>query len=291
MRKMLTSDSAKRSGRHAVRHSAGHSVTAITARLLAILIAGIIAGCGLGGKEYDETVGWSAQKLYDEAKDALNGANYTLAVKYFEKLEARYPYGRYAQQAQLEIAYAYYREGEVAQAVAACDRFIKLHPNHADVDYAFYLKGLTNFNDTQSLFAGLTREDPSERDPKGARESFDAFKELVTRFPKSKYAADATARMKFLVNALAQHEVHAARWYMRRTAYVAAVNRAQYALKTYPEAPATEEALAIMVGGYGALGIMELSDDARRVLEKNYPQSKFPGALRKDRSGWWKYWD
>ncbi|MFM9881651.1 MAG: outer membrane protein assembly factor BamD [Burkholderiales bacterium] len=283
MRKTLTSDPTRRSGRH--------SVTAITAHLLAILIAGIIAGCGLGGKEYDETLGWSAQKLYDEAKDALNGANYTLAVKYFEKLEARYPYGRYAQQAQLEIAYAYYREGEVAQAVAACDRFIKLHPNHADVDYAFYLKGLTNFNDTQSIFAGLTREDPSQRDPKGARESFDAFKELVTRFPKSKYAADATARMKFLVNALAQHEVHVARWYMRRTAYVAAVNRAQYALKTYPEAPATEEALAIMVGGYGALGIMELSDDARRVLEKNYPQSKFPGALRKDRSGWWKVWD
>lgn len=283
MRKTLTSNPTRRSGRH--------SVTAITAHLLAILIAGIIAGCGLGGKEYDETLGWSAQKLYDEAKDALNGANYTLAVKYFEKLEARYPYGRYAQQAQLEIAYAYYREGEVAQAVAACDRFIKLHPNHADVDYAFYLKGLTNFNDTQSIFAGLTREDPSQRDPKGARESFDAFKELVTRFPKSKYAADATARMKFLVNALAQHEVHVARWYMRRTAYVAAVNRAQYALKTYPEAPATEEALAIMVGGYGALGIMELSDDARRVLEKNYPQSKFPGALRKDRSGWWKVWD
>ncbi len=291
MRKTLTPDSAKRSGRHLVGHIGTSSVTAIIARLLAIMIAGIIAGCGLGGKEYDETVGWSAQKLYDEAKDALNGANYTLAVKYFEKLEARYPYGRYAQQAQLEIAYAYYREGEVAQAVAACDRFIKLHPNHADVDYAFYLKGLTNFNDTQSLFAGLTREDPSERDPKGARESFDAFKELVTRFPKSKYAADATARMKFLVNALAQHEVHVARWYMRRTAYVAAVNRAQYALKTYPEAPATEEALAIMVGGYGALGIMELSDDARRVLEKNYPQSKFPGALRKDRSGWWKVWD
>ncbi len=287
MRKTLTSDPTRRLG----IHLGEHSVTAITARLLAILIAAIIAGCGLGGKEYDETVGWSAQKLYDEAKDALNGANYTLAVKYFEKLEARYPYGRYAQQAQLEIAYAYYREGEVAQAVAACDRFIKLHPNHADVDYAFYLKGLTNFNDTQSLFAGLTREDPSERDPKGARESFDAFKELVTRFPKSKYAADATARMKFLVNALAQHEVHVARWYMRRTAYVAAVNRAQYALKTYPEAPATEEALAIMVGGYGALGIMELSDDARRVLEKNYPQSKFPGALRKDRSGWWKVWD
>jgi outer membrane protein assembly factor BamD len=272
-------------------HSTTRSVTAITVRLFAILVAGIIAGCGLGGKEYDETTGWSAQKLYDEAKDSLNSGNYSLAVKYFEKLEARYPYGRYAQQAQLEVAYAYYKEGEVAQAVAACDRFIKLHPNHVNVDYAFYLKGLTNFNETQGLFAGLTREDPSERDPKGARESFDAFKELVTRFPSSKYAVDATARMKFLVNALAQHEVHVARWYMRRAAYVAAVNRAQYALKTYPETPALEEALAIMVGGYGALGIMELSDDARRILEKNFPQSKYSNVLRKDRSGWWKYWE
>jgi outer membrane protein assembly factor BamD len=272
-------------------NSTGRSVTAITMRLLFILFAGLIAGCGLGGKEYDETIGWSAQKLYDEAKDSLNSGNYTLAVKYFEKLEARYPYGRYAQQAQLEVAYAYYKEGEVAQAVAAADRFIKLHPNHANVDYAYYLKGLTNFNETQGLFAGLTREDPSARDPKGTRESFDAFKELVTRFPTSKYAADATARMKFLVNALAQHEVHVARWYMRRSAYIAAVNRAQYALKTYPEAPATEEALAIMVGGYGALGITELSDDARRILEKNYPNSKFAEALRKERSGWWKHWE
>jgi outer membrane protein assembly factor BamD len=272
-------------------HSILRSVTAIVAHLLAFLAAGLIGGCGLGGKEYDETVGWTAQKLYDEAKDSLNSGNYGQAVKYFEKLEARYPYGRYAQQAQLEVAYAYYKEGEVAQAVAACDRFIKLHPNHANVDYAYYLKGLTNFNETQGLFAGLTREDPSARDPKGTRESFDAFRELVTRFPSSKYAADATARMKFLVNALAQHEVHVARWYMRRAAYVAAVNRAQFALKTYPETPAMEEALAIMVGGYGALGITELSDDARRILEKNYPQSKFTSALRKDRSGWWKYWE
>ena len=301
MRQSMASGSTERSADQVNERSVkgcsgnGYSVTAITARLRAValapLIAVLIAGCGLGGKEYDETLGWPAQKLYDEAKDALNSGTYALAIKYFEKLEARYPYGRYAQQAQLEIAYAYYRDGEVAQAVAACDRFIKLHPNHANVDYAIYLKGLTNFNDTQSLFAGLTREDPAERDPKGAKESFDAFKELVTRFPQSKYTPDATARMKFLVNTLAQHEVHVARWYMRRTAYIAAVNRAQYALKTYPEAPATEEALAIMVGGYGALGIMALSDDARRVLEQNYPKSKFASALNRERSGWWKYWE
>ena len=258
---------------------------------LALFLALWLAGCSLLPEVQDETKGWSAQKLYGAAKEAMADGGYEQAVKYFEKLEARYPYGRYAQQAQLEIAYAYYKENEPASAIAACDRFIKLHPNHPNVDYAYYLKGLVNFNGELGYIGYVVKQDLTDRDPKAARESFDAFKELVTRFPKSKYAADATARMKFLVNALAQHEVHVARWYMRRTAYVAAVNRAQYALKTYPEAPATEEALAIMVGGYGALGIMELSDDARRVLEKNYPQSKFPGALRKDRSGWWKVWD
>jgi len=267
-----------------------HSVTAIVRILAAWAFAAALAGCGFGGREYDETIGWPAQKLYEEAKDALNGGNYALAVKYFEKLEARYPFGRYAQQAQLEIAFAYYKEGEVAQAVAACDRFIKLHPNHPTVDYAYYLKGLTNFNDTQSLFAGLTKEDPSQRDPKGARDSFDAFKDLVTRFPDSKYAPDATARMKYLVNALAQHEVHVARWYMRRAAYVAAVNRAQFALKTYPEAPATEEALAIMVGGYQALGMGELSADARRVLDKNFPKSSFATRADLEQRTWWKLW-
>lgn len=262
------------------------SVTVLSSLLFVV----VLSACGFGGKEYDETIGWSANKLYDEAKDALNSGNYTLAVKYFEKLEARYPFGRYAQQAQMEIAYAYYREGESAQAIAACDRFIKLHPNHPTVDYAYYLKGLANFNENQGLFGGLTREDPSERDPKGARESFDAFKELTTRFPDSKYAPDATARMKFLVNALAQHEVHVARWYMRRAAYVAAVNRAQFTVKTYPDTPAAEEALAIMAGAYGAMGIAELRDDAVRVLEKNFPKSRYIAAARSDGSSWWKIW-
>jgi outer membrane protein assembly factor BamD len=257
---------------------------------LVFLLTLALSACGLGGKEYDETVGWSANKLYSEAKDALNGGNYALAVKYFEKLEARYPFGRFAQQAQLEIAYAYYREGETAQAVAACDRFIKLHPNHATVDYAYYLKGLANFNEVQGLFAGLTNEDPSQRDPKGARESFDAFKDLVTRYPDSKYAPDGLARMKHLVNSLAQHEVHVARWYMRRGAFVAAVNRAQFAVKTYPEAPATEEALAIMVAGYKELGLDELRDDAARVMEKNFPGGKFTADVKRGGASWWQFW-
>lgn len=234
----------------------------------------LLAACSAGDK-YDPTAGWSAEKLYGEAKDALNDGKYDQAIKYFESLEARYPYGRYAQQAQLEIAYAYYKQSEQASAVAAVDRFIKLHPNNLNVDYAFYLKGLTYFNEDLGLFSRFSAQDPTERDPKSTRDSFDAFKELVQRFPQSKYTPDALARMKYLVNALASHEIHVARYYMKRGAYVAAVNRAQYALKNYPQAPALEEALIIMVQAYGALGIPDLRDDAERVLKKNFPDSRY----------------
>lgn len=234
----------------------------------------LLAACSAGDK-YDPTAGWSAEKLYGEAKDALNDGKYDQAIKYFESLEARYPYGRYAQQAQLEIAYAYYKQGEQASAVAAADRFIKLHPDSPNVDYAFYLKGLTYFNEDLGLFSRFSAQDPTERDPKSTRDSFDAFKELAQRFPESKYTPDALARMKYLVNALASHEIHVARYYMKRGAYVAAANRAQYALKNYPQAPALEEALIIMVQAYGALGIPDLRDDAERVLKRNFPDSRY----------------
>jgi outer membrane protein assembly factor BamD len=240
-----------------------------------VLVA-TLAGCAWWEKitaEQDETAGWSAQRLYSEAKGAMADSNWATAVKYFEKLEARYPFGRYAQQAQLDSAYAYYRDGEPAQAIAACDRFIKLHPSHPAVDYAYYLKGVVNFYEDQSTFARWANQDPSERDPRSARDSFAAFKELVTRFPQSKYAPDATARMKFLVNALASHEVHVAAWYMKRSAYVAAANRASYAVKTYPDAPANEEALAILASAYDRLGMIDLRDDTLRVFRKNFPNS------------------
>src|SRR6266513_2267875 len=149
----------------------------------------------------------------------------------------------------------------------------KLHPNHPNVDYAHYLKGLVYFNEDLGLLGRVARQDRTERDPKSARESFDAFKELVQRFPDSRYAPDALARMKYLVNALASHEVHVARYYMKRGAYVAAANRAQYALKNYPQAPAQEDALLIMIQAYDVLGMPELRDDAERILRKNFPDS------------------
>lgn len=260
--------------------------------LLLALIALLISGCGIfSGKEDDETAGWSAQRLYGEAKDAMAEKQWANAVKYFEKLEARFPYGRFAQQAQLEVAYCHYKEGERASAIAAADRFIKLYPNHPHVDYAYYLKGLINFNEQQGFFA-FVAVDMTDRDPKAAREAFDAFREVVTRFPDSKYASDSAARMKYLVNALASHEVHVARYYMKRTAYVAAANRAQYAIKNYPQAPAVEQAVFILVKAYDALGMDELRDGADRVMQKNFPNSPYlkPGGLRPD-VPWWRLWD
>jgi len=216
---------------------------------------------------------WSAARIYREAKEALDSGGYDLAIKHYEMLEARFPYGRYSQQAQLEIAYAYYKPNATASAVAATERFVKLHPNHPNVDYAYYLKGLVYFNEDMGLLGRMSRQDRTERDPKALRESFDAFKDLVQRFPESKYTPDARARMRYLVNALAFHEVHVARYYMKRGAYVAAANRAQYALKNYPEAPAQEEALLIMVQAYDALDMPELRNDAERILRRNFTNS------------------
>lgn len=199
----------------------------------ALIGALLLGGCGLLPEQIDETAGWNAQKLYSEAKTSMTEGAYDRAIQMFEKLEARYPYGRFAQQAQIEVAYAYYKQGEQALALAAADRFIKLHPNHPAVDYAYYLKGLVNFNEDLGLIAYLNTQDQTERDPKAAREAFDTFKELTTRFPKSKYTPDAIARMNYLVNALASLEVHVARYYFKRGAYIAAANRAQIALETY----------------------------------------------------------
>ena len=247
--------------------------------IIAVLLLGwSLASCAWLRTETDETKGWSAAKLYTEAKQSLNDRRYDQAVKYYQKLEARYPYGRYAQQAQIEVAYAHYKAGDPTMAVAASDRFIKLHPNHPNVDYMYYLKGLANFNEDLGILGFIGNQDMTERDPKAAAESFDAFKELAQRFPESKYTPDAVARMNYLVDALAAHEVHVARYYMKRGAYVAAVNRVQYALKNYPQAPANEEGLAILVQAYDALGLKDLKSDSERILKTNFPNTRYgPG--------------
>ncbi len=258
--------------------------------LVPLLSLVLLSACGLLADKPDPTSDWSANRLYSEAKDELNSGNYEQAIKYYETLESRYPYGAYAQQSQIEIAYAYYKQGESASAVAAVDRFVKLHPNHPNVDYALYLKGLVYFNEDQGLFGRISRQDPTERDPKSARDSFDAFRELAQRFPESKYSPDAVSRMKYLVNALAASEVHVARYYMKRGAFVAAASRAQYVLQSYPETPATEEAMYLLVKAYEALGLKELRDDADRVMRKNFPNSTFLAGTQDGATPWWKFW-
>ena len=260
--------------------------------LLAALLLLALAGCSSLDSANDETVGWSAQRLYGEAKDAQASRDWQKAIKLLEKLEARYPYGRYAQQAQLEVAYCQYKDSERAAAIAAADRFIKLYPNHPNVDYAWYLKGVINFNELQGMLSWLTTPDMSDRDPKASREAFLAFKEVVLRFPESRYAEDSAARMRFLVNALANNEVHVARYYMKRGAYVAAANRAQYAIAHYPQAPSVEEAMVILMRAYEALGMTDLRESAERVLMKNFPQSVYlkPGGGKK-KVPWWRIWD
>lgn len=249
----------------------------------------LLGGCSSTPK--DDTAGWSPNKIYAEAKDELDSGGYEQAIKLFEKLEGRAAGTPLAQQAQVDKAYAHYKSNETAQAIATLDRFMKLHPASPALDYALYLKGIVNFNDNLGLLSAVTRQDLAERDQKAAKESFEAFRELVNRFPQSRYAPDASLRMTYIVNALAQYEVHVARYYYTRGAYVAAINRAQLALTDYQGVPALEEALFILIQSYDALGTTQLRDDAKRVLEKNYPQSEYlTQGFKTNSDPWWKVW-
>ena len=247
-----------------------------------------IGGCGLLPEVVDETTNLSVEGLYKLAHDAMVEGNYNRAIKLFETLEARFPYGRFAQQAILEYAYANYRTGETAAAVAACDRFIRTFPNNQNVDYAYYLKGLVHFREDQGLLGYVYELDLAEREPKGMREAFVAFKELVAKFPESRYAQDATDRMVYLTNALARYDVNVARYYFNRGAYVAAVNRAQAAIVGYPRTAASESALDILARSYDKLGLPQLRDDTLRILRQTFPDSIYlAGPVEKP---WWKLW-
>ena len=239
--------------------------------LVALLLL-TLGGCGWFGEKPDKTRDWSAERLYREAKSALAKHDYTTAVDYYETLEARFPFGPLAQQSQIEVAYAYYKDSQSASAIAAADRFIKLYPNHPNVDYAYYLKGLVSFNQGKGFLDRYMPIDESERDPGSARQAFLDFSELVSRFPDSQYSDDARQRMLFLRNNLSRHEVHVAGYYMRRKAYLAAANRAKYVVENYQRTPAVPDALVLMVKAYRQLGLDDLADDSLRVLVLNFPE-------------------
>jgi outer membrane protein assembly factor BamD len=250
----------------------------------------VVVGCS-STPVADRTASWSPNKIYAEAKDEASSGAYDKAIPLYEKLEGRAAGTPLAQQAQLDKAYAQYKGGEQAQALATLDRFMKLHPASPAMDYALYLKGLVNFNDNLGIFGFISRQDLSERDQKAAKESFESFKELVGRFPDSRYASDSRLRMNYIVNSLAQSDVHVARYYYSRGAYIAAINRAQSAISDYRDVPALEEATFILYKSYDALGMTDLRDDTRRIMEKTYPQSQYLSkGFRSAENSWYKFW-
>jgi outer membrane protein assembly factor BamD len=256
-----------------------------------LALAMFLAGCSSLFSDEDKTAKQSPNKIYADARDELSSGSYDKAIPLFEKLEGRAAGTPLAQQAQLEKAYAQYKSGDQAAALSTLDRFLKQHPASPAVDYALYLKGIVNFNDNLGPLSFVSRQDLSERDQKAAKESFESFKELVTRFPDSKYTNDARARMRYIVNSLAAYEVHVARYYYNRGAYVAAINRAQSAITDYQDVPAIEEALFILMRSYEQLGMPQLAADARRVLEKTYPQSEYvTSGSKSSKQPWWKFW-
>lgn len=255
----------------------------------AALALALAAGCSSTPK--DETAGMSAEKLYSEARDEAASGNHERAIRLYERLEGRAAGTLLAQQAQLELAHAYYRNGDRPQALATIDRFIRLHPASPALDYALYLRGLTNFNDNLGLFGRISRQRLSERDQQASKDSYQAFRQLVEQFPESRYAEDARLRMNYIVNSLAEYEVHVARYYFRRGAFLAAANRAQQAVQEYQRSPATEEALYLMAQSYDRLQLPQLRDDALRVLKGNFPDSSFlTQGLRRPDAPWWQLW-
>jgi outer membrane protein assembly factor BamD len=257
----------------------------------ALLTTSVLLLVACASTPEDHTATMSPNSLYSEAKDQMGNGQWEKAVGLLERLEARAAGTPLAQQAQLDKAYSQFKSAESAQALATLERFMKLHPASPALDYALYLKGLVNFNEDLGLFSSFTGQDLAERDQKASKESFESFKELITRFPESRYSPDARQRMVYIVNSLAQYEVFVARYYYKRGAYLAAISRAQLAVTDYRDVPAVEEALFILMKAYDALDMTQLRDDSKRVLERSYPQSRF---LAQNTSlsthPWWKFW-
>jgi outer membrane protein assembly factor BamD len=251
-------------------------------RILSIFSLTLLSACSTMSE--DPTENWTVEQFYENAKEALDNGDYSGAVDRFTQLEARYPYGRYAQQAQLETIYAHYKAKDPVSAVAAADRFIKLHPRHESVDYAYYLRGLATFNQGEGAFEGLFPQDRAKRDPASLRESFNFFKELVTRYPNSRYTPDAIKHMTELRNILARHELVAAEYYLKRGSYLAAANRGKYVLENYQRSTAVPEALVLMVKAYRLMGMNDLAGDALRVLELNHPNHPALAELKKEKT-------
>jgi len=245
-------------------------------RILCVILLGVhLSGCALFDTEEDKTRNWTAGKFYSEAAEAMRDGDYENAIELYEKLEARYPFGRYAQQAQLDVAYAYYKFNEPESAITALDRFIELNPSSPYIAYAYYMKGIVSFNRNLDFISRFLPTDTSQRDPGASVDAIKDFAELIRRFPNSEYSADAAQRITYLNNILARHEIHVARYYMKRGAYIAAVNRAKDVVENYQRTPAVRDALEIMAEAYDRLELPELAADTRRVIAVNDEEGTF----------------
>jgi len=239
-----------------------------------LILAAALAGCGLfGDRDEDEFAGLSTEEqFYRRALEQLNANNFNGAIATYQALESRFPFGRFAAQAQIEIVYAYFRNGDMEAARAAADRFIRLHPDNENIDYAYYMRGLSSFRDNAGFFGRFLPIDQTKRDPGRARESFNDFSQLLALYPDSPYAADARARMVFLRNNLAAYEIHVANYYLERRAYVAALRRGQYVVENFQGTPAVADGVAIMIESYLRMGLNDLADTSLALLRENYPQ-------------------
>lgn len=236
--------------------------------VLALLTALFVTGCS----STDDTPKHTTEKeFYDAAQRMLNSSQWDTAIRNLQLLEENFPFGAYAEQAQLELIYAYYKSNQPEAAIAAADRFIRLHPQHRNVDYAYYMKGLTSYTQNQGLIERFLPTDLTDRDPGAARDSFAHFAQLLARFPDSQYASDARKRMVHLRNLLARYEIHVANYYFKRGAYLAAANRGRYVVENFQQTPAVADALAVMAQGYHLLGMDDLAESAVTVLRKNFP--------------------
>ncbi|HSC75359.1 MAG TPA: outer membrane protein assembly factor BamD [Pseudomonadales bacterium] len=238
-------------------------------KITVILLLSIMLAACSGSDEIDPNL--TEAELYQKASGNMNQGKYDKSVEYFQALEARYPFGSYSDQAQLDIIYAYYMGGEAEAAGAAADRFIRLHPQHPQVDYAYYIRGLSSFTESQGVLERFMPTDMTRRDPGAARKSFAEFSDLLTRFPNSEYAPDARKRMIYLRNLLARYEIHTANYLFKRGAWLAAANRGRYVVENFQESPAVPDGLAVMVQGYHSLGLDDLSEQALVILKANYP--------------------
>lgn len=239
--------------------------------LLVLLVLGFVVGCASDGGNKAAQRQLTEQQYYEDAQKAMKSNNYLLAIEQLQQLESRFPFGRYAEQAQLDLIFSYYKSLDYGSSAAQAERFIRQYPDHEEVDYAYYMRGLASYSIDRGLLARFLPSDPSERDMAPAKEAFEQFKRFIEKFPDSEYSHDARQRMLYLKNLLADHEVKVANYYIKRKAYLAAANRGRYVVEHFQGTPAVPKALAMMVKAYTNLGISDLAAASEEILVTNFP--------------------